>query len=333
MIRNHNYPLAIGLIISLFFIFIAVAGPSLAPLDPMVVFNDPIFIGDEIYIPAALPVPPMELSQFVLGTDNVGRDLYSRLLNAIRPTLILCLVIAAVRIGLGVVLGLAAGWYKGFFERMIETLMGASLAVPILLFALAALSFMGERTLLTFMIALTLTGWANTAVFVKNRTQTTMQAPYIEGARAVGVKPSGILRRYILPQLWPALPALMAFELGSVLLLLAELGFLGMFIGDAFVQMAADPNSPAMVAVGITATFPELGQMLSDFWSKMIRTPWEVAIVGTAVFLQIFAFNMLGEGLRRMMDITRPRRSWLQKRRQQLALPMPPEGEKASVPA
>ncbi|MCA9928390.1 MAG: hypothetical protein KC419_07935, partial [Anaerolineales bacterium] len=69
------------------------------------------------------------------------------------------------------------------------------------------------------------------------------------------------------------------------------------------------------------------------FWSKMIRTPWEVAIVGTAVFLQIFAFNMLGEGLRRMMDITRPRRSWLQKRRQQLTLPTPPEGEKVSVPA
>ena len=309
MIRNHNYPLAIGLIISLFFIFIAVAGPSLAPLDPMVVFNDPIFIGDEIYIPAALPVPPMELSQFVLGTDNVGRDLYSRLLNAIRPTLILCLVIAAVRIGLGVVLGLAAGWYKGFFERMIETLMGASLAVPILLFALAALSFMGERTLLTFMIALTMTGWANTAVFVKNSTRTTMQAPYIEGARAVGVKPLGILRYYILPQLWTALPALLAFELGAVILVIAELGFLGIFIGEAYVIIGESANTAGTVALGLTAGTAELAQMLSDFWSKMIHSPWEVVFVALAIFLQIFAFNMLGEGLRRQMDITRPGRA------------------------
>lgn len=333
MIHNHNYPLAIGLMITIGFILIALFGPMMAPLDPMVVFNDPIFIGEDVYIPSSIPVRPLELNQFLLGTDNVGRDLYSRLLNAIRPTLFLCLVIAGTRIGLGIVLGLISGWYKGVPERVIETLMGAALAVPILLFALATLSFMGKRTLPNFVIAMSLTGWANTAVFVKNRTQTTTQAPYIEGALAVGVQPGGILRRYILPQLWPALPALIAFELGAVLLLLGELGFLGMFIGDAFVQRVADPNTPGTIAVGLTASVPELGQMLSDFWSKMIRTPWELAIVGSTVFLQIFAFNMLGEGLRRVMDITRPRRSWLRRRQRQLALPTQKETEQASVPA
>ncbi len=329
--RNRNYPLAIGLILTLGFVLIAVFGKRLAPLDPMVVFNDVILMGDKVYIPASMPVPPLELPQFVLGTDNVGRDLYSRLLNAVRPTLFLCLVIAFVRLGSGVVLGLVSGWYRGFPERIIETMIGASLAVPILLFALAALSFMGERNLVNFVIALSLTGWANTAVFVKNRTQTTMQAPFIEGARAVGVKPFGILRRYILPQMWPALPALIAFELGAILLVLAELGFLGMFIGDAFVLRVADPNSSGTIAVGITASVPELAQMLSDFWSKMIRTPWEMAIVGLTVFLQIFAFNMLGEGLRRMMDITRPRSSWFRRRR--IVLSAPAESEKMSVPA
>jgi peptide/nickel transport system permease protein len=331
---NRNIPLIIGLGLTAVFLFIAAFGPALAPQDPMVVFNDAMMIGDKVYIPASLPVPPFELNQFVLGTDNVGRDLYSRLLNAIRPTLFLCLTIAAVRLMLGITFGLFSGWYMGMVERLIDTLISASLAVPILLFSLAALSFMGERMLLNFIIALSLTGWANTAVFVKNRTQTIIQAPYIEGARAVGVKPGDILRRYILPQLWPALPALIAFELSAVLLLVAELGFLGMFIGDAFVRQVADPNSSGTIAVGLTARVPELGQMLSDFWSKMIRTPWEIGIVGTAVFLQIFAFNMLGEGLRRLMDVTRPRHSWIrrwQQKRQQI--PSSTEDEKASVHA
>lgn len=327
--KNRNYPLAIGLLLSLFFIVIAAIGPSLAPLDPMVVFNDAIFVGEEVYIPTTMPVPPFELERFVLGTDNAGRDLYSRLLFAVRPTLMLCLLIATIRLALGILMGLAAGWYRGFVERVIDTLIGASLAVPILIFALAALSFMGERGLIHFIIAMTLTGWANTAVFVKNRTQTTMQSPYIEGARAVGVRPGGILRRYILPQLWPALPALIAFELGAVLLLIAELGFLGMFIGGAFVQFAADPNSSGLIPVGLTSSVPELGQMLSDFWSKMIRTPWEIVVVGSAVFFQIFAFNMLGEGLRRLMDVTQPRRArW--RRRRGLKLP---EAEQAPASA
>ncbi len=315
-INNRNYPLIIGVVIISLFLFIAIFGASLAPLDPMVVFNDMFTIGDKTYIPSAIPLAPFELDQFVLGTDNVGRDLYSRLLNAIRPTLILGLLITLIRIAGGMLLGLTAGWYKGRSEALIDGMITVSLAIPTLLFALAAISFLGDRTLTNFVIGLSLTGWANTAVFVKNRTQTIMQAPYIEGARAVGVKPHDILRRYILPQLWPALPALISFELGSVLLLVAELGFLGMFIGNSFTLFVADANTTGVIAVGITASVPELGQMLSDFWSKMIKTPWEIAIVGGTIFLQIFAFNMLGEGLRRAMDVTQPRHSWLRRRRQ-----------------
>lgn len=315
---NRNIPLTIGIVLTTLFVLVAIFGPSLAPLDPMEVFNDPIFEGDQTYIPAVLPLRPFQLDQFPLGTDNAGRDLLSRLLHAVRPTLILCLVIVSLRLFLGVLLGLLAGWFGGLPERIIDVVISASLSIPILIFALAALAFMG-RSIPGFMVAMTLTGWANIAVFVKNRTTTTMQAAYIEGAHAVGVKPGGILSRYILPQLWPTLPALIAFELGAVVLLVAELGFLGMFIGDAFVRMGADPNSPAQVAVGLTASVPELGQMLSDFWSKMIRTPWEMVIVGFTIFFQIFGYNMLGEGLRRTMDITRPRPAFWRRRRAQTA--------------
>lgn len=316
-ITHRNLPLYIGLLLALFFVGVAVVGPTLAPLDPLERFNDVILLDGRSYIPSRNPLRPFQLDQFLLGNDNAGRDLYSRLLWAIRPTLILCLFIVTVRLLMGVFWGLMAGWYQGVVERVIDFFIGVCLAVPILLFALAIMSFMGRTSLTAFMIALSATGWASTAVFVKNSTLTTLQAPYIEGARAIGVKPWGILFRYVLPQLWPTLPSLLAFELSATLLLVAELGFLGMFIGGSYLIMGEDPNSAGLIAIGLTAGMPELGQMLSDFWSKMIRTPWEMIIVGAVVFLQIFAFNLLGEGLRRQMDVTRPGRFFWRRRVQE----------------
>jgi len=320
-ISNRNTPLIVGLVLTLLFLFVALFGSSLASYDPMRVFNELVVVDGQARYPSRNPVPPLGASEFPLGTDNAGRDLLSRMLYAVRPTLILCFVVASLRIIIGVVLGLTAGWFGGAFERIIDVLIGASLAIPILIFALAVLSFLGEKTLGTFVVALVATGWANTAVFVKNSTLVTKQSPYIEGARAVGVRPWGILRRYIMPQLWPTLPAQIAFELSASLLVVAELGFLGMFIGEAFVRLAEDPNSAGTIPVGLTASFPELAQMLSDFWSKMIISPWEIALVGFVIFLQIFAFNMLGEGLRRQMDVTRPRHAWWRRRQPELIVP------------
>jgi peptide/nickel transport system permease protein len=323
-IANRNIPLLVGLALAALFLLVALFGPSLTTYDPMRVFNELIEVDGQQRYPSRNPVPPLAAPEFPLGTDNAGRDLLTRLLFAVRPTLILCFVIAALRIIIGVLLGLVAGWFGGLAERIIDVLTGASLAIPILIFALAVISFLGEPSLWTFIVALVATGWANTAVFVKNTTLVTKQSPYIEGARAVGVRPFGILRRYIMPQLWPTLPAQIAFELSASLLVVAELGFLGLFIGEAFVRLSEDPNSAGTIPVGLTASFPELAQMLSDFWSKMIISPWEIAIVGFVIFLQIFAFNMLGEGLRRQMDVTRPRHAWWRRRQPELVTPQQP---------
>ena len=139
----RNYPLWIGLILLSLFLLVAVFGPRLAPHDPVAVITDVFRIGDRAYIPSVQPVPPLTVDQFLLGTDIGGRDLFRRLLWAVRPTLILCFIIAALRITLGVVLGLAAGWVGGAVGRAIEILIDVSLAVPILLFALAVISFIG----------------------------------------------------------------------------------------------------------------------------------------------------------------------------------------------
>jgi peptide/nickel transport system permease protein len=313
--KSRNYPLLVGIVLAGIILFFAIFGSRLAPHEPMEVFNELIRQGDEVFSPSRQPVPPLRLDLFLLGTDNAGRDLYSRLLWAIRPTMLLCLIIAFSRIVLGVVLGLVAGWFGGTTRRVIDTLISISLAVPILLFALALILFIGDRELSTFMLALVATGWAGTALYVKNSTEIIKEAPYIDGARAIGVPSFGILRNHVFPQLWPTLPALISFELAATLLVIAELGFMGLFIGEAFIIMAEDPASGGVIPVGLTAHFAELGQMASDFWSKMLRSPWELAIVGLVIFLIIFTFNILGEGLRRHMDITRPRPSWWRRRR------------------
>lgn len=303
---NKNYPLAIGLTLTLLFALVAIWGPGFAPHDPAELFKA-LKIGEQWHTG---PFRPGELPMFPLGTDDASRDLLSRLLWAVRPTFIMALWVMAARIALGVLLGLLAGWYQGTVERIIDTLISISVSLPTLVFAIGVILLLGiEDGLRNFIIAMSLTGWADTANLVKSRTLAIIQEPFIEGAQAVGLGSWGILWRYILPQLWPVLPSLMAFELGAVTLLTAELGFLGIYLGGGQIVTVPDPNSGGFL-ISLADGTPELGQMLADFWGKIILAPWTPLFVGIIVFTEIFAFNMLGEGLRRHMDVTRPRASW-----------------------
>ena len=305
---ERNYPLVLGLMISGLFVLLALFGSRLAPQDPMESFNRIVVDGQAFY----RPFRPGQFAQFPLGTDQAGRDLLSRILWGVRPTMILCGVVVIVRMVVGVPLGLLAGWFRGATERVVDTAISVSLAVPALIFAMAVISLLDvTKGLSVFIVALSLTGWADIADLVKNRTLATAQEPYIESARSVGVPSWGILRQHILPQLWPILPSVVAFELSAVLLLVAELGFLGLYIGGGFVYYVARGDIPADWAK-LTSGYPELGQLLSDIWASIILVPWQIASASVVVLLAIFGFNMLGEGWRRRMDITRlhSRRRW-----------------------
>ncbi len=314
---DRNYPLYIGAALSLLILVLVIFGPALAPRDPAKMETDFMVIGGETLVPSSRPVPPFRAAIFPLGTDDIGRDLLSRILWAFRPTMLLCLIIAAVRLAVGVPLGLVGAWYRGPVERLIELLISASLSVPLLVVAVAVVSFIGaHRGLIAFVVGLSLVGWADTAALVRSRALAVAQEPFIESARAVGVRARDILRRHILPQLWPILPALIAFELAAVTLLVAELGFLGIYIGGGFIYLVQRGDVLDDYRM-MTERYPELGQMLSAVWARIIKAPWQPAIVGGIVMLMVLAFNLLGEGLRRQMDITRPRRrgGWAWRRR------------------
>lgn len=305
----RNYPLYIGSFLCALLLAVAVFGPALAPYNPMKA-DATIFVDGRVYGAAPLrALGPFITNEYPLGIDNAGRDVLSRLLWAVRPTLILCAVIVAVRLLVGVVVGLVTGWFTGPIPRGIEALIILAGALPPLVVAVVGLLAIGiEQGLPAFIVALSITGWSNMAALVKSRTETIRQAPYIEAARAVGCTPAGILWRHALPQLWVVLPMLIAFDLTAVLLIVAELGYIGFFIGGGFVyEGGADVSFRA-------ASEPELGQMLSQFFGLLNRTPWVGVFAGIMVFLALSGFTLLGEGLRRRLDVTRPRRRHIWRR-------------------
>lgn len=308
--RTVNYPLSIGMALSVMVLAVAVFGPMLAPHDPLKEYGV-ILIDGRPYGPPPLerPIPPFLDARFPLGTDGTMRDVLSRLLWAVRPTLIMCVVIMLVRLGIGVVLGGLAGWFRGV-ERVVDAATAVCTAVPLLAVAVAILLGWGlQRGLVGFVVALSLTGWCDTASVVKTRVQAIRRAPYVESAHAIGLRTGGILRRHVLPQLRPFLPLLVAFELSAVLLVVAELGYLGYYLSGGAVFEYSIGNSDRNFT--LRPGTPELGQMLSNFFRNLYRTPWIAIAAGGTVFTMLAAFALVGEGLRRRLDITRARRARL----------------------
>jgi ABC-type dipeptide/oligopeptide/nickel transport system permease subunit len=317
---SRNLPLRIGLGLALLVLALALFGPSLAAHDPLQVYKS-MRINDTTYGgPPLRAVPPFATARFPLGVDYVSRDVLSRLLWAVRPTLILCCVVVAARLAVGLLIGTLAGWFGRRVRWLIDALSVLSGAVPLLLVSIGILiAVPASSTLLIFTLALSVTGWLNTATIVQARIQTVLHAPYIESARAIGQRPRGIFWRHVMPQVWPVLPMVIAAELSAVTLLVAELGYLGFYIGGAFVYTDYIGDSPTPDVIKAAAGQPELGQMLSDFFGQYNRTPWVNIWAGLVVVLMLCAFTLLSEGLRRELDVTRPRtaRRWTWRRRRE----------------
>lgn len=301
MRRTLNLPLAIGAAIVLLLIAVAVFGPGLSPRDPLertLVAR----IGGRLI---GVPFPPFQSAAFPLGSDRYGRDMLSRLLWAVRPTLALALIVAGVRLAIGVLIGALAGWSRGGAGRALSGLTDLALAVPVLVVALAAIAAVGiERGLPAFILGMALTGWAETAQTVRAQTRLVAAQPYIQAARALGANGPQILVRHIWRHIAPLLGTLFAFEVSSALMLAAGLGFLGYFIGGGVWVILSGELIPVAARV---AGPPELGQMVGSADLRFSsRPPWEMIFPGLTLALAILGFTLLGEGLRRRQAEARP---------------------------
>lgn len=286
--HQTNWPLLIGGLLALGIGLVAWLGPDLAPQDPLKE-NLVMLVGEKF---VSAPFAPMAVPGFPLGSDERGRDLLSLLLWAVRPTLLLVTLVAAVRLSLGLAFGLAAGWHENWFGRGLEAAMGVALAAPVLIVALGVIAVLGlEQGTLVFGIGLALTGWAEAARVVHEETRRLKQQNYVEAARALGASAGQILLRHILPHILPFVWSLAAFEISHTLLTVASLGFLGYYTNDVW-QMISD------TAAQRYSGKPDLGQMLATVTSDIFTGPWKMFAAGSAIFLIVFAFNLLGEGLR-----------------------------------
>ena len=290
--RKINWSLLFGSLIVLIVVLIALIGPLLAPQDPMAE-HAIIQVGDKWEIP---PFNAFQVPGYPLGSDQFGRDMLSRILYAVRPTLIMVSIVAIARLFLGTVIGLGAGWSNGRLGHALDTAISAALSIPILLVALGAITVLGTSNgLIPFIIGLSINGWGETARFVREQTQLIKGQLYIESARSLGSSTFQILVQHILRQLMSMVWMLFAFEISGTLMVTAGLGFLGYYIGGEVWIEVADFVSRRVSGA------PELGQMLATSWVNLLQ-PWPLVLTGSVIFITVLGFNLLGNGLRSRLN-------------------------------
>ena len=289
-----NAPLLAGSAIVLAMFVVVLIGPLLAPENPYLAGQRSSMIIDGQFITP--PFPPMH--GLPLGSDQWGRDILSMLLYGTRNTLIACLFIAMSRLFLGSLLGMIAGWNEGrLLDRGIMSLVEWTTALPGLLTGMLLISALGiQRGIAVFIVALCFVGWAEIAQFIRSEFMILQRKPFIEGARAVGLDGVGIAIRHILPNILPALVIIAVLEMGAVLMILGELGFIGVFIGGGTWVQVGD------TAVANIPDVPEWGAMMAGARQFARGNTWMVFYPALAFFLAVLGFNLLGEGLRRTVQ-------------------------------
>jgi peptide/nickel transport system permease protein len=256
----------LGLVIVLFFVLLALFAPSIAPYDPIATSWS-----------AVRKAPSM---QYLFGTDEIGRDVLSRVVWGARASLMAGLVSVCISMALGVPIGLLAGYVGGWTDGLISRFTDSMLAVPFLILAIALAAFLGP-SLSNAMIAI---GVSATPVFIRlTRAQVlaVKVEDFVEAARAVGNPHWRIALRHILPNVLPPLIVQATLAIAAAIIAEASLSFLG---------LGQQPPAPSW------------GSMLNTAKNYVDNAPWMAVWPGLSIFLLVLSFNLLGDGLRDALD-------------------------------
>ncbi|MFZ0548240.1 MAG: ABC transporter permease subunit, partial [Candidatus Promineifilaceae bacterium] len=308
----RNPSLVIGGLITLGLLLIVFFGPFWASQNP---YLNPLPIPFSDYDPETNTTirPPLSPSaEYPLGTDSRGIDNLSNLLHGARTTLVTATFITLARIILGLVLGSIAGWANGkLADRIIMQVITIITAIPMLISGMILIYAIGIETgMTTFIIALSVVGWTETAQIVRSEILVLRRQLFVEAARSIGLNEREVVVRHLLPNIAPKLFIISFLEMGAVLILMAELGFLGVFIGGN--------NRIILDIFGNTVVFPdtpEWGAMLSEGVRYLRSKPFVIIGPAMAFFISIIGFNSLGEGLRALFERTSINTAILLKRR------------------
>jgi len=264
---RQSGPGRVGLALTLFLVVIALAAPWTAPADPTAQ-----------NLPARLMAPSVG---HWLGTDELGRDILSRIIFGARVSMI---VSVSVVLGAGIVglaIGALAGYFGGWFDRLVNiVLINAFLSFPGILLAIAFAAFLGPG-LGKVILALVITGWAGYARLARAQILQAKEMEYVLAARSVGASDMRILVRHLLPNILQPLLVQATIAMAGAILAESTLSFLG---------------------VGVLAPMPSWGAMLNDARGHLFDAPHLVIFPALAVMTAVLAFNLLGDALRDWMD-------------------------------
>jgi peptide/nickel transport system permease protein len=269
---RRNPLLVVGSVLCLAIAVAAVFAPLIAPF--------PADAADATHPLETLEAPS---SVHPFGTDQVGRDVFSRVLYGARISPVIALLVLAISCVIGIPLGIAAGYFGGVVDEVIMRVTDVFLAFPALLLALAFAAVM-QPSITNTVIAIAVSWWPWYTRIVRGQAASVAGRPFVESARAMGISHRRILLRHVLPNSITPVIVQVSLDVGGVILTASALSFLGLG--------AQDPT-------------PDWGLMVSQGQQFFTTHWWLVTFPGAAILLTAVAFNLLGDGLRDVLD---PRR-------------------------
>jgi peptide/nickel transport system permease protein len=259
----------VGLIIAILFYLMALFAPALAPYPK-----------EGAGRPNAAALTQAPSAEHIMGTDQLGRDVLSRIIIGARPTLLVPLIVVAFAIAIGAPLGAIAGFRGGWIDTVIMRITDLFLSFPSLLLAIAITAALG-RGLVNAALALVISWWPWYARLVRGIAVSIRQSDYVEAAEAIGLTKMQIVRKHILPNAITPIVVQATIDLGIVIIAMGGLAFLG---------LGTQPPSP------------DWGLMISEGRSVLLTSWWVATFPGIAIFIIVFCFNVIGDALRDVFD-------------------------------
>jgi peptide/nickel transport system permease protein len=266
---SRNRLQLISLIIVLILIFIAIFAPIIAPY--------PQYITGETN-PKDKLLPPS--STYWFGTDELGRDLFSRILFGTRISLQTAVIAVAISLLIGVPLGAIAGTIGGMVDEVIMRVTDVFLSFPPLLLAIAISAFLGP-TLENAIISIAISWWPWYTRLIRGQAVSVRERQFVRAARAIGTPMSQIIFKHILPNTLAPVIVQASMDLGGVILTISSLSFLGL---------------------GAQPPLPEWGLLISTSRTYFLNAWWYSTFPGLAIFITVLVFNLIGDGIREVLD-------------------------------